>query len=122
LWNGCNGGTASGVLGSNELEEANYDYYASCSCTSCPEGFEGDNCEIESACTTGPNNIPCFNGGTHTGTVPATNGQGCTCICTNGYVGDNCETKVGDCLAGPNNLPCQNGGIHSGTEGSAEGC
>jgi hypothetical protein len=46
----------------------------------CPDGFSGDNCEIEDTCLTGA--VTCQNGGT------CVDG---TCECPDGYVGTNCE-------------------------------
>ena len=56
---------------------------------SCPEGFSGENCEINiNDCT----ESSCQNGGTCIDGVNMF-----TCQCVNGYTGDNCETDPNPC-------------------------
>ena len=78
---------------------------------SCPDGFEGELCEIASAATCDPN--PCQNGGT----CSTESGGTLTCTCTDGWEGEFCEIAKAD-PCDPN--PCLNGGICSvGAEGTA---
>ena len=65
-------------------------------------------------CTSGPNNTPCLNGGTPTGTLLAND---CQCSCINGYTGSGCAV-LPDCTVGANGLPCSNGGQSIGKIGS----
>jgi len=58
----------------------------------CPDGFSGDNCEIQDLCF----GITCQNGGTC---------EDGTCDCPDGFSGVNCEIQ--DLCA---NITCQNGG------------
>lgn len=53
-----------------------------CECF-CPEGFEGENCEI-STC-----NLNCQNGGLVS--------NNCTCDCPDGFEGEQCEICIGKC-------------------------
>ena len=85
-----NGGSCSSTAGGKAL-------------CGCPEGFEGEFCELEvSSDPCDPN--PCLNGGTC-----ADNGDGTTaCTCADGFEGEVCENEVPNDPCDPN--PCQNGG------------
>ena len=63
----------------------------------CPEGTEGDLCEIVSPCSLDP----CDNGATCQDTT-----DGFTCECVPGYTGALCEIEINECAEDP----CLNGG------------
>lgn len=65
----------------------------------CPEGFSGDDCEIESEDPCLPS--PCDNGGTCIVGM-----EGAVCECPQGFDGDACEIDIDECAGGP----CLNGG------------
>ncbi|MCH9715736.1 MAG: hypothetical protein K0U52_01445, partial [Gammaproteobacteria bacterium] len=76
----------------------------------CDQGYEGGDCSQAVACTNGPNDQPCRNGGTPTGNLI----DGCTCDCSNApnYEGEHCETPIpcvatGDTQA-PEYIDCNN--------------
>lgn len=66
----------------------------------CPEGFFGDNCEVDvDYCVSSP----CENGASCHDIMGE---AGYNCTCPSGFAGVNCEEDVDECEAGP----CQNGG------------
>ena len=66
---------------------------------SCPQGFEGKNCETNTDdCTP----TSCANGATCIDGI-----AGFTCQCAPGYSGTRCETNNDDCAS----KPCENGGV-----------
>ncbi|PAA55287.1 hypothetical protein BOX15_Mlig020206g1 [Macrostomum lignano] len=77
----------------------------------CPEGFLGENCEIDNPCYSSPcqNGAPCRN-----------SAVGFACDCPPDFIGDRCETaKPNYCASGP----CRNGGdCVSGTDGFSCTC
>ncbi len=72
----------------------------------CPEGFIGENCEINTdACAV----APCQNGGTCTDLE-----EGFSCACPGGFTGATCEENIDECV----DSPCQNGGLCTDLIGS----
>ena len=93
--------------------EATSEGNASCSC---PDGFEGELCELPKASGDPCDPNPCQNEGTCTA---ATDG-GATCACPDGYEGELCETETVVDPCDPN--PCQNGGSCSAEGDGSTSC
>jgi len=50
-----------------------------------------NDCSVEVPCSFGSNGEICSNGGEATGTIV---GNNCGCLCTSGFEGANCLTKI----------------------------
>jgi hypothetical protein len=59
----------------------------------CNDGYSGDLCEVEPACTSSP----CQNNGTCTDVVVAD----FECTCVTGFTGDLCQSDIDDCASSP---------------------
>eukprot|EP00117_Sycon_ciliatum_P024904 scpid7365/ scgid2846/ Neurogenic locus notch homolog protein 1; Translocation-associated notch protein TAN-1; Notch 1 extracellular truncation; Notch 1 intracellular domain len=108
---------------------------ASCSACSCPENYGGVQCEIALPCATQPcqNSAACVNNNDSTTTATAAaagpaleTGGGLpdfalsapyTCICQEGYTGEQCQTEMDVC----DSSPCGNSGACRSQRGDTAG-